>query len=685
MNQRFVPKEPDYERSPYTGMTRKHWKDAAKYLLDGVFCHIRDISSPVLVPRYEKEVTYPNEASPEWKKKAEMFEGLARSFFLAAPLLAEDPEVTAGGLPLREYYKKQVLEACTPGAENYVLGYEELCRLEGEREPLNLYQQTVETCALVICLWACRAVIWDDYEESERQVILDFIGGYADKATVPHNWRMFNMLSLAFLWMNGQDIDEDMMRHHAAAILNYYSGDGWYRDGNSFDYYSVWAFQLYAPLWCVWYGYEKEPCLAAEFEEHSNRLMDNYPVMFDEKGWVNMWGRSGLYRNAVTSAFTGNYFLKNHRANPGLARRISSGALLQFLGRDDILWERVPVLGFYRPFLPMIQSYSCAESPLWMGKAFLCLLLPEEHPFWRAKEENGLWTAMKPGETKETVLAGPGLHFSNHKDNGTTELRTGKVVRAVSDEGGMCCYGKLAYSSKYPWEAFTGAGCESQMYLIAEKGGEILCRPNALLWSAEKDGALYRRCLFDYECGKELHWMHAIDLADLSVPEGIVRADRIRLKPCRGGVRITLGSYGFPDMGNVQIRELARGNARAVVLKGKDSQGREKQMAMTAYGMWEKLRLAYSRETNADAERSMIISASCSRKKLYGYEPFVLVSQVITRESFEDFTEEELFPVEAIKYTDPQNCGGYGPVRLELRDGRKVTIDYGKTEGNLQI
>ena len=62
---------------------------------------------------------------------------------------------------------------------------------------------------------------------------------------------------------------------------------------------------------------------------------------------------------------------------------------------------------------------------------------------------------------------------------------------------------------------------------------EILCRPNALLWSAEKDGALYRRCLFDYECGKELHWMHAIDLADLSVPEGIIRADRIRLKPCR--------------------------------------------------------------------------------------------------------------------------------------------------------
>ena len=39
------------------------------------------------------------------------------------------------------------------------------------------------------------------------------------------------MLDLAFLSMEGYPIDEDIMREHAQAIVNYYAGDGWYRDG----------------------------------------------------------------------------------------------------------------------------------------------------------------------------------------------------------------------------------------------------------------------------------------------------------------------------------------------------------------------------------------------------------------------------------------------------------------------
>ena len=34
----FELNDPDFKRSPYTGMTRKHWLDAAKYLLSGAFC-----------------------------------------------------------------------------------------------------------------------------------------------------------------------------------------------------------------------------------------------------------------------------------------------------------------------------------------------------------------------------------------------------------------------------------------------------------------------------------------------------------------------------------------------------------------------------------------------------------------------------------------------------------------------
>ena len=680
---RFEPKDLDYQLSPYTGLTRKHWIDADKYMLEGIFKHIKSIEDPVIVPRYETEITYPNAGTPPWKVQAEIFEGLARSFFLAAPLIHIEKDVKVAGMPLREYYKKQVLRACTPGDSNFVLSYDEMENTEEPKETLNTYQQTVETCALVICLWMCKEEIWDTYAKEEKDVIASFLTPYAHKNTVPQNWRLFNMLDLAFLHMNGYPIDKGIMRHHAQVVLNYYTGDGWYRDGHGMDYYSAWAFQVYTPIWCRWYGYENEPYLAARFEENSNKLMESYPKMFDADGWVNMWGRSNIYRNAATSSFDGNFFFKNPTANPGLARRISSGALMQFLGRDDLMYEGVPTLGFYKSFLPLVQSYSCAESPFWMAKAFMCLHLPEDHPFWTAREENGVWDTMAAGETFETVLNGPGLCTANHKDNGTTEMRTGKVIRKRDDDNGLCCYAKLAYNTKYPWEASLGGWYESQMYLVHDKTFRTTKRPNALLWHGCREGVLYRRNFFHYDNEEEEHWLHCMNLADFSVAEGLVRVDKFRT--FRGGLAVTLGSYGFPDNGDVQVRELEKDGAKAIVLKGLDSQGKEKQMAMTVFTAWESLKLIPGKGTNPDSEKSLIIGAEAFRKSLYAYEPFVFISQVITRESFEDFTEDEIFSIRKISFTDPENCGGYGPVTLEMKDGRTMTVDYLGMVGNLQI
>ena len=35
-------------------------------------------------------------------------------------------------------------------------------------------------------------------------------------------------------------------------------------------------------------------------------------------------------------------------------------------------------------------------------------------------------------------------------------------------------------------------------------------------------------------------------------------------------------------------------------------------------------------------------------------------SQFGARAYANNFTEEELFPIQSVTYTDPQNCGGYG-------------------------
>ena len=692
---KFEPRFLDYDLSPCTGLTRESWLEAGKYMLEGIFRHIDDFENPVVMPRQETEITYPHlrdsEEAQHTQRLAEVFEGLTRSFFIAAPMIQNIPELEICGYPMAKYYRNQVLRCCTKGDALYIGTYEDQQEITGHADPFRAFQQTVETCALVICLWVSREQIWDTYTREEKDIIADFLESYAHENTVPQNWRLFNMLDMAFLHMEGYPIQKDVMLDHAQAILNYYAGDGWYRDGHSFDYYSCWAFNVYAPIWNLWYGYENAPYLAKQFEEHSNRLMETYGDFFDRDGWTNMWGRSNIYRNAATSAFDGNMLLRDSKGDPGLARRISSGSLMQFLGREDFLWEGIPTLGFYGQFSPLVQGYSCAESPFWLGKAFLCLHLPAEHPFWTAKENNGTWDELKKDQVKVTALNGPALCFSNHEANGETILRTGKVVKNVGDIHGMWNYSKLCYNTKYPWESVPhpaekgGQACpvEAQQYVLLDSTTGKVSRANATFWYGEEQEVLYRRQFFDYRLDTECHWIQAINLADFTVPCGILRVDKLRLHRCP--VELTLGSYGFPDNGTEVIEKAQRGG-KAIILKGRNSQGNEKQMAMTIYyGGWKDLKLLHSTGTNPDSEKSVVIYAETARKKQYGYEPYILISQVLTKESHLDFEEDELFPIEELVYADPEWCGGYGPVIIRLKDGTEKHIEFEGIEGKLML
>lgn len=682
----FQPKSTDYKLSPYSGLTRDSWIEAGQYLLNGIFHHIKKFEDPVVMPRKDIDITYPHKNATkerlEIERKAEIFEGLTRSFFIAAPLIHIDTKLELNGFHIRDYYKSQVLRACTKGDTNSVGDYYEQQELAGNTDPRACYQQTVETCALVMCLWECKEEIWDTYTKGEKDIIANFLSSYAHQYTVPQNWRLFNMLDLAFLHMEGYPIDHEIMLEHAQAILSYYAGDGWYRDGHSFDYYSCWAFNLYAPLWNLWYGYENVPYIAKKFEEQSNQLMQTYADFFDRDGFTNMWGRSNIYRNAATSSFAGNLLLHHPTVNPGLARRIASGSLMQFLGREDFLFKGVPTLGFYGQFMPLVQGYSCAESPFWLGKAFLCLHFPADHPFWTEPENNGTWEKLSEKETKVTSLDGPALCFSNHQANGETILRTGKVVKDAKDEHGMWNYSKLSYNTKYPWEAKSRDDVEAQQYVLCDTLSRNYEKANVTFWSGERDDVLYRRQFFHYELNKECHWMHAMNLADFTVPYGIVRVDKLRLfgRP----IELTLGAYGFPDNGT-EIITKQEGKAKAIILKGHDFTGREKQLAMTIYDGWEELNYLNSEGTNPDSEKSIVVYAKLKREKMYGYQPYTLISQVITKENLDDFTMEELFPISSVTYTDPEKCGGYGPVTIAMKDGSEKVVNFEGIEGKIQL
>ncbi len=56
----FKPKHLEYNLSPYTGLTRESWIEAAEYLLNGISQNIKDFKDPVVMPRKETKITYPH-------------------------------------------------------------------------------------------------------------------------------------------------------------------------------------------------------------------------------------------------------------------------------------------------------------------------------------------------------------------------------------------------------------------------------------------------------------------------------------------------------------------------------------------------------------------------------------------------------------------------------------------------
>ena len=85
----FTVQQPDFQKSPYTGMTRQHWIQAGEYLLKGAFGYIHTLDDQMYFPK-QLDKTYPNN---DGQVPVAKLEGLARTLFIAAPLLKDNPEL----------------------------------------------------------------------------------------------------------------------------------------------------------------------------------------------------------------------------------------------------------------------------------------------------------------------------------------------------------------------------------------------------------------------------------------------------------------------------------------------------------------------------------------------------------------------------------------------------------------
>lgn len=580
----FVIEQPNKKLSPYTGVTRDHWKQAATYLLEGAFNYVHQLSDPMDLPKQEGK-SYPRN---EGEVPTARMEAMCRTMFLAGPLLKEDPELTINGIKVGEYYRYQIASFLDPKSPVY---------LPRHRGNGHGGQKLVELGGLSVSLLMAPEVFWTPLPKETRDQLADVFKTYAEGGTIDMNWRFFNMCLLSFLDGQGYEVKRSYLEELLHKNLNAYVGDGWYHDAPLFDYYSMWAFQMYGPLWAESYGKKAYPKEAEEFMTHLRDIPNQYPYMFGRDGHLQMWGRSITYRMgaAIPLALTG--LLQDESIDYGWMRRICSGALMQFLQHPDFLAEDgLPNLGFYGHFEPCLQHYSCRGSVFWMAKLFLALYLPADNPFWTAKETEGAWEKMQKGTVNNVYASAPKTLTTNYPSTGMTEFRN-VFTRNSGFYYGLESYNRLAYNSTLIWQADGKNGEVAQSYVV-RKNGEDAWHP---IESYQGDGLLPNGW-FQRTATMENDKAVKLSLLDLPTPDGTLRNDEIELAEAR---EVRMGFYALPQYDKPitqKLITLATGQKAMVIDNGKY------QLATILLEGWDDLEFVSCQDLHPETKQSAVVN-----------------------------------------------------------------------------
>ena len=613
--------KPDYQLSPLTGMTRQHWMDAATNLLDGAFSYIHTLDDPMRFPKQPGK-SYPTDGK---FNKTENLEGLCRTMFVAIPLLKENPDLVLNGIKVGDYYRQQLRNMSDPSKSGYIQ------HLKGGPS-----QTLVEFGALALSLTVMPEIIWEPLTQKEKDDLAALMLSYGNGPTIGSNWRFFNIFVMSFFKDQGYEVKDGYMDELLQKSLAQYRGYGWYNDSPAYDYYSMWAFQMYGMIWAHYYGEKFNPEAGRQFVSNFRDLVPNYPYMFAEDGKMNMYGRSITYRIAAAVPFPLMGWLNDPSINYGWMRRIASSTLLQFLENPALMEDRVPTLGFYGAFEPAVQIYSCRGSVYWMGKAFLGLLLPADNPFWTAIENNGAWEKeLQSGKVYNKFMEGSNTLVTNYPNSGTSEIRAWCHETVAKDWQKFRStenYNKLSYNTAFPWMADSPDGKVSMNYAVLndKQEWEVL---RLYTFKKFEDGIYYRDA--ELETNPEIKFR----LADIPLPNGILRVDKVSF-PLTTELRY--GHYSLPELeSHIVTKEQKAGGYTAYCMDNGAY-----QTALINLQGWSEVEFVQTEGLHPVSNKCSVINAATTHS---GDKVFITLQ--LWKKSGKPFTKKELTPVKSFKQT----------------------------------
>ncbi|MRX69557.1 hypothetical protein SAMN06265349_106260 [Flavobacterium resistens] len=639
----FQIKNPDFNASPYTGMTKQHWRDAAIYLLEGAFSYVHSMDDPMKFPKQEGK-SYP---ANENQVPTEKLEGLCRTLFIASPLLKENPNLVINNIKVADYYRYQITKLTDPINPSYI---------EPRAKNGGPSQKLVEFGALALSLMTNPDVLWKPLPQSQKDDLAKIMLSYGDGPTVDSNWKFFNIFVLSFFKDQGYSVNEKLLVEYLEKSLKHYRGNGWYNDAPAFDYYSMWAFQMYGTIWSEFFGKKYYPDYAAKFATNFSDLKDNYPYLFSKNGEMIMWGRSISYRTGAVVPFPLMGFYDNPDTNFGWMRRISSGVIKQFLTHPDFMKDNVPTLGFYGEFEPAVQNYSCRGSVFWMGKIFLGLLVPDNNPFWTSKENNGDWeTKFKKDEVYNKYQGESHILITDYPNIGASEVRAWCHEKVSSDWQKFRStenYNRLSYNSAFPWQADGENGEVAMNYVIKNKKSEWEAF-RLYTFKEYENGIYYRNAVL--ETDENIRF----DLADIPLPNGILRVDKNNSnKP----IEMRLGHYALPKLGKeiITTKKTIEGKEVTIIDNGKY------QLAMIPLLGWKKSEIVDAKGLHPESKESKVINVVANSES---NKPAIYATLMLWKKSGDKWNNKELVPLKVSEQTN-------GTISVEFKNGIKKLIEF---------
>jgi Uncharacterized protein conserved in bacteria len=328
-----------------------------------------------------KALLYLGDTAAHYGEKSARMEGWARMLWALGPLFAGENE----NLPLE--MQKEIQELKDIYLTGLINGTDPN-HAEYWGDIYDFDQKMVETAAMAVSLAIAKDTLWEPLTKEQKDKVYQWMEGINAHGVHPNNWRFFRILTNMCFETLGLPFNTEMLKTDLELIENCYVDEGWYYDGHAgqMDYYIPFAMHFYALIWAkVSKSGDEEYKL--KIKERAVTFTKDFSAWFADDGAEVPYGRSLTYRFAHSAFFAAMAFADVEALPWGQTRRLVMQNLRHWFNLPIFERSGVLTIGYNYPNLIMSERYNSPGSPYWGFKVFMFLALPDNHPFWQAKEE----------------------------------------------------------------------------------------------------------------------------------------------------------------------------------------------------------------------------------------------------------------------------------------------------------